>query len=876
MLPHLPAQPTPFVGRETELRDLKVLLDQSDTHLVTILGIGGVGKSRLALAAAEQQYENFASHVYFIPLASLNSWDQIAFAIAQAIGFQLYQNIPIHEQLSLYLCDKRMLLVLDNVEHLLPDVNFISDVLTIAPHLKFLVTSRERLNLRGEIVFTIEGFTVDNWRNTAEASQSDAIHLFLQVAQRAEPKFSLTSEHLPGIRRTCRLVDGIPLGIELAAGWVALMSPDEIADEIEHNYKFLETDTHDLPTRHRSLSAIFNSTWDRMTLEERDTLSKISMFPNGFTRRAAQRVTGANIRTLQSLMNRSLLKRTEHGVYQIHRLLRQFAASHLEQNAQDILLNAHSQYYLTWLNELEANIKGKAQREALDEIQQEFDNVSMAWIHAYEHLDLAILDQGLEGLFWFCFMRNRYLEGETLFQQAETRLARESSDEAAALTARIQLRRLWLKRWREGSLAAEPDISAQLETILALFRRIGKTEGIALCLLLLGDVSHATKNVAADAYMQESIELYQILDDEFYIAWVMHFMARQALSRAGLAQAVELQQQSLLLCRQHGNLNGVIYTLYNLSTDYLQLGELEQSISTAQEMMELSRQMGERSGEFMATTTLSLVACLRAEFDRADALSQDVLRLATEMNHLLGKAYGLVVQCLLLLMRDQTAQARTILGQLDKLATHRLARFFCNLCGAIAACNIGEWDNAAQYLGDALRYAISVRSTYIMHWCFLIGAVWSHAQEDPKGAERLLRLGQPEHNSQLFSHWTALEVVRDEIDAISERSDVKAPETDAEIEAAAKRLLQQLTLGNEETSLPAHVLAANRALQEPLSIRELEVLASIAEGLSNQQIAANLTVEISTVKKHITNIYGKLGVGSRTQAILRAQQLSLV
>jgi DNA-binding CsgD family transcriptional regulator len=571
------------------------------------------------------------------------------------------------------------------------------------------------------------------------------------------------------------------------------------------------------------------------------------------------------------------LKRTEYGYYQIHSLLHQFASSHLDQNEQAMLLNIHSHYYLSRLRELEANIKGQAQREALNEIEQEFDNFSMAWTHTCEQQDFAALNYGLEGLFWFCVMRNRYLEGETIFQQAEAQFAQQTSDEAATFIARVKLRRLWLKRWREGSLASQPDILSQLNEILALFRRAENDEGIAMSLLLLGDASYTTKSAATDSYMQESLELYNSLGDEFYIAWVMHFMARQAVTSKGLATAIELQQQSLTLRRQHNDVNGVIYALYNLSIDFLQTDQLAESLNTAQEMLNLSLQMGERSGELMASTTLSLVACLQADFELANTLSQRALNLAADLNHLLGKAYGLVVQSLSLLITNQTVEARTVLEQLDKLATHELVRFFYNLCAAIAACNTNEWDNVVPPLHDALRYAIAVRGVNIMRWCFFIYAVWIDAQDDQKAAERLLRLAQSDHANQLFAHWSQLVVLQDKFDATRENTNEQPrSEANEELEAAAKRLLQSLMAGSEATSLPAHILTANQALLEPLSIRELEVLASIVEGLSNQQIADSLIVEISTIKKHITNIYGKLGVGSRTQAVIRAQQLGLV
>jgi predicted ATPase/DNA-binding CsgD family transcriptional regulator len=908
MIPNLPLQPTPFIGRNDELRTLSNFLIQSDTRLVSILGLAGVGKTRLALATAEQLVGAFGRHIYFLSLLPLSDWEDVAFAVAQSLGIQFYKSEAIQRQLASYLCDKQMLLILDNIEHLLPQTDLINHILGTAPSIKFLITSREKLNLRGEVAFVLEGFPIADEQFTQQsiesietkeqnadhpetinadaAAYSDAVYLFMQSAQRTQTKFSVSEHNLADIKRICHLVSGNPLGIELAAAWVDSMSVAEIADEIERNNQFLEAQFNDLPPRHRSMWAAFNSSWERLPAEERESLSKLSVFSSRFTRRSVQTVVGASLRTLQSLINKSFLIYTDKGYYEIHALLRQYAASYLEADKQQEVRQAHSDYFLKLLYDQASNLKGHSQRQALNEIELEFDNIKIAWPYAIQYQNIELLGRALESLFWFCLMRNRYWEGETLFQEAETVLSQQAS--AAFICANIRLRRLWLRRWREGSFVLHADVIPQLESILSVFRQHEDSHLVALGLLLLGDAARIRNNdqqaspaawsQMVSQYSQDSLEYFRTVGDDFYIAWALHFISRQAVTISGLEQAIELQQRSLNLRRQQGDLTGVIYALYNLSSDFLQTGALDLSTRAAQEMLDLSRQMGERSGVLMAQTALGLITCLQGDFARAKTLSQDILALAAALNHPLGHAYGVIIQGLCICLTNDTSQTLVAIEQLSELPTQGIVRFFRDLIIAIAAVTANTPSVAQSHLHDALLYAVAVRGTPLISWCLFVGAVWAYQQSDMKYTATLLSIGQHHSKYPLMDGWIPLQTLHEKILAKSTDSDVDyLPEAGtSNLQSTAKTLLQRLS-GREETSqLSFHVLAANQSLFEPLSMRELEVLALIAEGHSNQSIADYLVVEISTVKKHITNIYGKLDVTSRTQAILRAQQLGLV
>ncbi len=439
--------------------------------------------------------------------------------------------------------------------------------------------------------------------------------------------------------------------------------------------------------------------------------------------------------------------------------------------------------------------------------------------------------------------RNRYIEGEQLFEQAERVFGASQGIDAA-----LKLSRFWLRRWREGAFGDHQD----LEELLGWFQHAGDLAGAARCKLLLGDACRQ------HLLLTESLHYYQTHEDHFYAAWALHFLAREATD---IAQAVELQQRSLALRRQIKDFNGVIYALYNLSTDSLQQGLLQESTQAAQKMLDLSLHMNEHSGQLMAYISLSLNMLLRAQPEQAAELNNQAQMLAVKINHPLGLRYSLLLQALCALQQEQLPLASDLLHQLAALAVPDLIRYFEQLATAMLALSQGEHEQARQPLTQALRYALTVRGSGVLVWCLALGAFW---------AERagFLHLAEQSSVAQWITRWPPLTQVAANLPI--------AHLSDTTVEDSARQLLTLLSPDDSAGLFASSVLTANESLIEPLSIRELEVLTFIAKGLSNQDIADRLTVEISTIKKHITNIYGKLGVSSRTQAMLTARELGLV
>ena len=348
---NLPARDTSFLGREKEISEVQEAL--ASHQLLTVIGLGGAGKTTLAIEVGITCVENaratghFPNGIFFVSLTALQEPDAIVPALASAIGFSFYPGSEPRAQLLDYLHEKSMLLILDNCEHLLGGVDLFSEITRRAPRVRLLVTSRTRLNLQNEQIIHLAGMDMPARESAEDIAGYDSVRLFLEHARRLRHDFKLSTENLKYVVRICRLVDGLPLAIVLAASWLAMLSPMEISEEIERSLDFLETEARDLPERQRSMRAVFEYSWNLLTQRERATFRNSSVFRGGFTRQAALQVMGCSLRDLMSLTDKSLLQRDWGGRYQLHELLRQYAWEKLAQDsaALEDIRTRHCHFY---------------------------------------------------------------------------------------------------------------------------------------------------------------------------------------------------------------------------------------------------------------------------------------------------------------------------------------------------------------------------------------------------------------------------------------------------------------------------------------------------------------------------------------------------
>jgi predicted ATPase len=293
------------------------------------------------------------------------------------------------------------------------------DILQDAGEIKLLVTSREALNLQGEWIFEVQGLAYPSIERADNLDEYSAVALFVQRARRARPGFEINAEDKTGVVRLCRLVEGMPLAIELAATWVRVLSPVEIALEIEHSLDFLKAQMRDLPERHRSMRAVFDHSWQLLSIEEQQVLGRLSVFRGGFGRQAAEQVAVASLPVLSSLVVRSLLRRSTTGRYDLHELIRQYAASKLGEDPDElnIVQERHNHYYLGLLEENGVKLQSHDQKEALAELTVEMDNIRAAWDWSVAHRQFIPLSRVSPILFYLLELLNWFKEGESTFRK---------------------------------------------------------------------------------------------------------------------------------------------------------------------------------------------------------------------------------------------------------------------------------------------------------------------------------------------------------------------------------------------------------------------------------------------------------------------------
>ena len=385
---NLPTTSKPLLGREEELVQLKNLLLEPSTQLVTLVGAGGMGKTRLAIAAAAQMKLNFIEGVWFIDLAAIVDSNQLLLAIANGVNLKLDLNQTVLAQLQSFLSKRECLLILDNFEQLVEAAGALTELLKSAPNVKLLVTSRQQLRLSAEQIMVIDGLPVP----MSPDPNNPAMQLFAEAVRQHQPSFSL-DENLPEVFEICRLVYGAPLAIELAAASAHFLPCAHIAKVIAENLDNLQTELRDVPPRHRSVRAVFDHSWALLSEDERLALSKVSIFRGGFSLEAAEQVCATHPSTLARLVNHSLLRRTNPYRYESHELLRQYAKEQLSDFAS--VRQSHMSYYLHRIREYADRLHDDDALLVQESIQADWGNFKLAWEYACDSSNLNELEQSM-------------------------------------------------------------------------------------------------------------------------------------------------------------------------------------------------------------------------------------------------------------------------------------------------------------------------------------------------------------------------------------------------------------------------------------------------------------------------------------------------
>ncbi len=640
---NLPASFTPMIGREPELAELAQLLLQPGCQLLSLLGPGGIGKTRLALEIAHRFYAQkppvFPDGIYFVQLASTESPELIVPAIADAIAITFSGPGNPSAQLYNSLRNKRLFLILDNLEHLLEGGQLISEILQHAPGVKVMATSRERLNLHGEWIFEIHGLPVPPPDHYSAIGTYSSVALFLQAARRSRPRFQLDEDNQAYVARICRSLDGMPLGIEMAAAWVRVLSPREIAEEIETNLDFLAAPARNLPERHRSLRAVFDHSWKLLTEQEKLSLRQMSVFRGDFDRKAAEQVTGIDLPVLSALVDKSLMERAGNGRYRLHELIRQYAYSHLQEDPQELggTRDRHTCYYLDKVQAAEELIKSQRQNDALHEFILDLDDFRWAWDWAVQESYLNELRQVAHPLMLFLELRNTFHEGEAFFRQAVEKArsfvtGSESGQDVEEILLGEMLSPLGWFSFRLGYLDEAFEHIREASTLL---RKHNQTASLATNLWHFANVCwFAGLFDEAIQAIEEALNIYRQLKHMWGIANMVIYLGVFALEQGDYDRAYQLLQEGLSQARVCGDPRLISFAVIYLDRTPQAKVRYAEMKPLLEEILEYAVQTRNRYGKGVVLERMALAEQARGDIARARQLLGESIELFEEIEDL--------------------------------------------------------------------------------------------------------------------------------------------------------------------------------------------------------------------------------------------------
>jgi predicted ATPase/transcriptional regulator with XRE-family HTH domain len=627
----IPVPTTPLIGRENEFAALEKLFVDQQCRLLTLTGIGGIGKTRLAIEFAQTKQSIFPGGVYYFPLTSVKFPEEVIPAIAEVIDYVFSGPATPKEQLLNYLSNKinqKALFVFDNLEHLLPQaptesekpglVDLICEILQSLPNVTILGTSRERLNIHGEWTYELHGLSVPPLNFSGSLEEYDSISLFFNSAQRARGDFRLIIEQQPFVVHICQLLDGVPLAIELAAAWVGVLTCREIAQEIESSLDFLTTSMHNIPERHRSIRASFDHSWKLLSDAEREALCRLSVFYGGFDRKAASQIVGASLPLLASLCDKSLLRHAGGGRYDLHEVIRQYASSHLGEHPFNFeAYDRHCEYYLAFLSGYEKSLKSRSQQEAMRELSGDIDNIRAAWSWAIKHEKFTQLEKAGRAYGWYFEIAGLLREGIDQLELLVQAVRGQPEDIHWQRITGLVLNHQALLTFRTG----EFDLARQLyEQSINILRPTGDKPLLADGLIYLGIILHLNgKYEQSKLAVNEGLILAHECHDRWIEAYGIYNLGYLDSLQGNYNEGYTQMMTGLAIWRDIGDPFSIALGLNFLVSTLIKLNRYKEAKASMLESIDVCEQTKNRWGMGTAYRYLGLVEMASGQLREAEA-----------------------------------------------------------------------------------------------------------------------------------------------------------------------------------------------------------------------------------------------------------------
>jgi predicted ATPase/class 3 adenylate cyclase len=665
---NLPAQPTPLVGREREVAAICERLRSPEVRLLTLMGPGGTGKTRVGLQAAAELIEEYEGGVFFVPLATVADPSLVASSVAGALGVTETGDRPLEERLKEYLRDREMLLLLDNFEQVLEATPFLEGMLAAAPRLKALVTSRAALRLYGEHEFPVPPLELPDTGRLPEVealARYEAVRLFIERARAVKPDFAVTNENAPAVAEICTRLDGLPLAIELAATRIRLLPPKAMLARLGSRLKLLTGGARNLPERQRTLRGAIEWSHSLLTPEEQILFARLGVFSGGRTLEAIEAVCDPDgeldaFDGVESLLEKSLLRQEEgpdeEPRFVMLETIHEYATEKLKEGGEYRDLRAsHVAYFVAFAEEAAPEIEGPDQVTWMDRLEAEHDNLraALSWSLETKDAESALRIGGALWVFWI--VRGHFSEGR---RWLSTSL---SGGEAApsGVRARVLL--------ALGDLAnAQGDYTRaveDLEASLSLYREVGDRSGEAYALCFLGWIALERNDLEqAERLLEESLALSRETGTARAISLVLNALSGLADYLGDSGRAAAIMEECLSMAREAGDIGIIAISNHNLGLTAARTGDYERAETLLHEAQELFWELSQRAGVASVNSLLGFVALSRNDLDRAESLCAEAIRELWELAEIPGVVYTLEILAGVAASRGEIGKAARLWG----------------------------------------------------------------------------------------------------------------------------------------------------------------------------------------------------------------------